>query len=272
MKLYLPLALAALAVSSVAFAEDQKPATGATIASPGDQNPASDQKAAFQARKKAVIAALNEAKAKGGDAGWLAEAEKQGREMIKEFPQNPEAYQLLMAAAQTAEGDKARALFKELDADNIPAPVRAAAKAEVAKLDMIGKPFELKFTAVDGREVDLASLKGKVVLVDFWATWCGPCVGEIPHVKEAYEKLHDKGFEIVGISFDQKKESLETFTKDKGMTWPQYFDGKGWGNEFGKKFGIRGIPQMWLINKKGELADMNGRADLTKKVEKMLAE
>src|SRR5438067_10175070 len=82
--------------------------------------------------------------------------------------------------------------------------------------DVTGKPVDIKFTAVDGREVDLAKLKGKVVLIDFWATWCGPCMGEVPHVVEAYQKLHGKGFEIVGISFDKDKGALEKTTKEKG--------------------------------------------------------
>ena len=138
--------------------------------------------------------------------------------------------------------------------------------------DIKTKPLELKFTAVDGREVDLAKLRGKVVLVDFWATWCGPCVGEIPNVVKAYEKLHDKGFEIVGISFDEDKAKLEAMTKQKGMAWPQFFDGKGWKNEFGGKFGINSIPRMWLVDKKGMVVDTEGRADLAEKVEKLLLE
>jgi thiol-disulfide isomerase/thioredoxin len=134
------------------------------------------------------------------------------------------------------------------------------------------EPFSMKFTAVDGREVDVEAMRGKVILIDFWATWCGPCIGEIPNVVAAYKKLHDKGFEIIGISFDQDKDKLVSLTKEKEMTWPQFFDGKGWGNEFGKKYGISGIPTMWLINKQGMVVDTSARGGLAEKVEKLLAE
>lgn len=134
------------------------------------------------------------------------------------------------------------------------------------------KPLELSFTSTDGKEVDMAKLRGKVVLIDFWATWCGPCVKEIPNVVATYNKLHDQGFEIVGISFDQDKDKLAAMTKDKKMPWPQYFDGKGWENKFGQLYGISSIPAMWLIDKKGMLVDTEGREDLANKVAKLLAE
>src|ERR1700712_1680286 len=111
----------------------------------------------------------------------------------------------------------------------------------------VGEAVDIKFTSVDQKKVDLAELKGKVVLIDFWATWCGPCVAEVPNVKATYEKLHGKGFEIVGISFDSDQAKLESVTAAQKMPWPQYFDGKGWHNQFGEKFGIRSIPTMWLI-------------------------
>jgi thiol-disulfide isomerase/thioredoxin len=135
---------------------------------------------------------------------------------------------------------------------------------------MLGQPPQIKFTALDGQEIDLAAYKGKVVLIDFWATWCGPCVGEIPNVKAAYEKYHDQGFEIIGISFDSKKEALEKMIAEKQMPWPQYFDGAGWDNKFGQNYGINSIPTMWLVGKDGNVAHLNARSDLEQKIAQLI--
>ena len=134
-----------------------------------------------------------------------------------------------------------------------------------------GQVLDLKYTAVDGTKVDLSTMKGKVVLVDFWATWCPPCRGEVPNVVAAYQKYHDKGFEIVGVSLDQDKDALMSFTKDHGMVWPQYFDGLGWDNAVSKSFGIQSIPAMWLVGKDGKLITTNARDDLAGDIEKALA-
>ena len=134
------------------------------------------------------------------------------------------------------------------------------------------KPLDLKFTAVDGTKVDLSTMKGKVVLVDFWATWCPPCRGEVPNVVATYKKYHDKGFEIVGVSLDQDKDALLSFTKEHDMVWPQYFDGQGWDNAVSKNFGIDAIPAMWLVGKDGKLITTNAREDLDGYVAKALGQ
>jgi thiol-disulfide isomerase/thioredoxin len=134
----------------------------------------------------------------------------------------------------------------------------------------IGKPLKLKYTGIHGKEVSIEDFKGKVVLIDFWATWCGPCVAEVPNVVAAYEKYHDKGFAIMGISLDSDKEALLKFTKEHKMTWAQCFDGEGFDGKFPKRFGVGTIPCMWLVDKEGNLVSFHGRENLQKKIEALL--
>ena len=131
------------------------------------------------------------------------------------------------------------------------------------------KPLDLKYTAVDGSGRP-GQDAGKVVLVDFWATWCPPCRGEVPNVVATYQKYHDQGFEIVGVSLDQDKDALTAFTKEHGMVWPQYFDGKGWDNDISTGLGIDSIPAMWLVGKDGKVITTNAREDLAGQVDKAL--
>jgi thiol-disulfide isomerase/thioredoxin len=172
-------------------------------------------------------------------------------------------------------GDQKRylALLNQLTTDPQPTVAEMAQHvlaAEKMEASLKGKPLELKYTAVDGTAVDLAKLRGKVVLIDFWATWCGPCVAEVPEVVATYQKYHGQGFDIVGVSLDQDKAALEAFTKQHGMTWPQFFDGGGFDNAISKKFGIDAIPAMWLVDQKGMLVSTDAREDLAGQVEKLL--
>ena len=154
----------------------------------------------------------------------------------------------------------------------------AAIKAEAQRLVSgekayeIGKPLDISFTAVDGRKVDLKEMKGKVVLIDFWATWCGPCVAEMPSVKKTYEAFHDKGFEIVGISLDDDKDALNNYIKKNAIAWPQYFDGKQWNNEISFRYGIDGVPTEWLVDKQGNLRETSARGHLDASVDALLNE
>jgi thiol-disulfide isomerase/thioredoxin len=135
---------------------------------------------------------------------------------------------------------------------------------------VLDHPFDLKFQAVDGKPVDLSKMRGKVVLVDFWATWCPSCRATVPDVVALYKKYHAQGFEVVGVSLDQDKDTMLAFTHAQGMTWPQYFDGQGWGNAISSGLGIQEIPTMLLVGKDGKLI-APGSEDLSGSVEKALA-
>ncbi|HZQ48059.1 MAG TPA: TlpA disulfide reductase family protein [Verrucomicrobiae bacterium] len=115
---------------------------------------------------------------------------------------------------------------------------------------------------VTGNPLSPDNYKGKVVLIDFWATWCGPCVGELPNVLATYEKHHGKGFEIIGVSLDQDKAKLTGFVKDKKIAWQQYFDGLGWGNKLALKYGVQSIPATYLLDGEGKILgkDLRGEA------------
>lgn len=129
----------------------------------------------------------------------------------------------------------------------------------------------IQFTAIDGTAVDLATMRGKVVLVDFWATWCGPCMQEMPGVLQLYREKHGSGFEVIGISLDQQRASLDQALSRLAIPWPQYFDGKGWENEISVANGIRSIPATYLIDKEGNLKHVGLRGDaLRQAVERLL--
>jgi thiol-disulfide isomerase/thioredoxin len=170
------------------------------------------------------------------------------------------ALELAYRTLQAADPEGALAFLQVRSQSAVPEVSRwAAGKANVqaAKTSAV----DMKFTALDGRPVDLAALRGKVVLIDFWATWCGPCKEELPNVLAAYRKYHAQGFEVVAVSLDAEKDrqKLLDYCREHELPWPQHFDGKGWKNEFAVRYAVRAIPAMFLLDQEGKVVSTDAR-------------
>lgn len=175
-------------------------------------------------------------------------------------------YALSSLVGYSINADEAAPLFLQLPATvrNSASGKEMSAKIEIAKKTGIGK-IAMNFTQNDtaGIPVTLASFKGKYVLVDFWASWCGPCRQENPNVVKAFGKYNAKGFTVLGVSLDQpnaKQKWLEAIHKDN-LTWTQVSDLKYWKNEVAVMYGVQAIPQNYLIDPQGKIIGKDLRGD-----------
>lgn len=183
------------------------------------------------------------------------ELEKRIGDYVQKQPNDERLISFQLARANLLlrfEPERGKAFLQQLTkaADS---KVADAAKARLQKAELIRKPVDLQFTATDGTKIDLRDFRGKVVLVDFWASWCPDCIRELPTVQKVYDKYKDQDLVLIGISLDKDAKALANFVAKKSLPWPQYFDGKGWDNEFAVKYGVRSIPEMWLVDRQGAL-------------------
>lgn len=165
--------------------------------------------------------------------------------------------------------------FMEEYKDSDPEAVAAlAVEMEKAKQYMIGgTPPDFTQLSPEGQPVSLSDFRGKVVLVDFWASWCGPCRRENPNVVRMYNKYKEKGFEILGVSLDRKKDAWVAAIEKDGLTWAQISDLRGWKNEVAQSYAVTSIPQTVLLDKEGRIVARNLRGPtLEAKLKEMFGE
>jgi thiol-disulfide isomerase/thioredoxin len=202
------------------------------------------------------------------------------KKLLSAGPLGPDDAELAVHVAEIAEssgddrlaGETYESMAKLLAAEPTLAGAVQQMQACARRLKLLGSTMHLEGKTLDGKDLDWDKYRGKVVLVDFWATWCGPCRAEIPNIKDNYKKYHQQGFEVVGISLDRiSSQELAEFVKKEEVPWTICRDADS-PHGMAAYYGIRGIPDMILVGRDGRVVTLNARGPaLGAQVEKALA-
>lgn len=139
------------------------------------------------------------------------------------------------------------------------------------RLNLVGNTMTVEGTTLDGQSLNWSDYRGKVVLIDFWATWCGPCIKEIPALKQQYEAYHDRGFEVIGICMNEKREQVDMFFEKNEVPWVTLFEPEGKTNQTATYYGISSLPTTILIDQQGRVVTLAARGEaLTQQLARLL--
>ncbi len=177
---------------------------------------------------------------------------------------------VLIKAGKTDEGVAALKSYLEASPDAYDA---GQIRLIIANPKMAGENLALPFkvTSSAGEELSLEKFKGKVVMLDFWASWCVPCREDMPHVRGIWKKYSNDEFIIIGINLDSNRTAFENYVKQEEITWPQYYDGRGWNNQISQLYNVHGIPHTVLIDQDGVVRAIGLRGNsLSSKIGELL--
>jgi thiol-disulfide isomerase/thioredoxin len=201
---------------------------------------------------------------------WMADLEG----FLEKFPESDEAPDVLVQLASAnefnADEDKARKQYAEVVAKYSASEASKKAGGALRRLDLVGKPFAIKGTGLQGETVDTTQSEGKSVLVVFWASWASPVKADLPEMIKVYEKHHGQGLEIIGINLDNERADLDAFLKEHRLAWPQIYEPGGMESRLAIEYGIISLPTMFLVDAHGKVINRSLRtaAEVERQLEK----
>jgi len=187
---------------------------------------------------------------------WLADLE----DFVKQHPASPDSAEALLQLGMYQEfagkTDEASGWYQKLAAF-ADSPQANKAKGAVVRLSSVGKPIRLRGTDLQGGTLDLASYRGKLVLIHYWATWCDVCKDDMAHIKELYAKNAGRGFDVIGVSLDKSPAPVKQFLRENRYPWKQIYEPGGLDGELANQMGVMTLPLMILVDQKGNVVSNN---------------